>query len=94
MKDKRKDPAIKLLKKLKHPLLVNILRFFSDDKNFYQDQMVNSQNNHWLALSPQDVLVLMETKHPVHIMVFRVVTIGDVMPPFIFPHDLRLNMAA
>ena len=37
--------------------------FFSDEKIFGQDQMVNSQNNSWLALSSQDVLILMKTKH-------------------------------
>ena len=55
---------------------------FSDEKTFYQDQMVISQNNHQLALSPQDVPLVMNTKYPVHIMVFGVVTSsGDVIPP-------------
>ena len=37
----------------------------------------------------------MKTKYPVHIMVFGVVTSdGDVMPQFILPHSLRLNMEA
>ena len=32
----------------------------------------------------------MKTKHPIHIMVFEVVTSdGDIMPPFIFPHGLH-----
>ena len=34
----------------------------------------------------------MKTKHPVEIMVFRVVTcVDDVVFPFIFPHWLRLE---
>ena len=34
----------------------------------------------------------MKTEHPVHIIVFRVVTSDDdVIPPFIFLLDLRLN---
>ena len=33
----------------------------------------------------------MKTSHPVHIMVFRVVSRGDdVMPSFFFPHNLIL----
>ena len=37
----------------------------------------------------------MKTKHPVAIMVFEVVTSdGDVLPPFIFPLGLPLNMKA
>ena len=35
----------------------------------------------------------MKTKHPVYIMVFGLVTNdGDIMPLFIFPYSLRLNM--
>ena len=35
----------------------------------------------------------MKTQHPVHIMMFGVVTIyGHVMPLFIFTYGLRLNM--
>ena len=63
---------------------------FSDEKNFCQDKMVNSQNNSWLALFPQDVLILMKTKHPIHIMLFEVVTSnGNAMTPFVFLHGLR-----
>ena len=41
------------------------------------NQMMNTQNNRWISLSLQDVQ--MKTKHPVHIMVFGVVTRdGDV----------------
>ena len=37
----------------------------------------------------------MNTKHPVHIMMFRLVIIdGDVMLLFIFPYDLSLNSEA
>ena len=94
MKDERKYHTAKLLNKLKHPLPLNMLWSFSDEITFRQDQMVNSQNNHWLAPSPQDVLVLIKTKYPVH-MVFKMVTSnGDIIPPFIFPSSLRLNTDA
>ena len=37
--------------------------------------------------------MLIKTKHPIHSMVFGVVTgNGDVMLSFIFPHDLRLKL--
>ena len=93
MKDKRKDCIAKLLNKLKHPLQLNMLWFFSDEKNFLQDQMVNSQNS-WLTLSSQDVLILMKDKQPVHIIVFGVVTSNDDNPPFTLPHGFRLNKEA
>ena len=95
MKDKRKDRAAKLFNKLKHPPKQNMPWYFSDEKNCCWSLIVNSQNNHWLALSPQDVPIVMKSKHPVHIMVFGLVTSdGDIMPPFIFPHGLRFNTEA
>ena len=39
------------------------------------------------------IFILMKTKHLIDIMMFGVVTSsGYIMPPFIFLHDLRLNM--
>ena len=44
--------------------------------------MVNSKKNCWLPLSPQDV-----PKHPVHIIVFGMVTSdGNIMLPLILTH--------
>ena len=40
--------------------------FFSNEKNFNQDQMVNLLNNRGLALSPQEVPILIKTKYQVH----------------------------
>ncbi len=45
----------KMLNKLKFPLENDMLWFFSDEKNFCQDQTHNSQNNRWLAVCPKDV---------------------------------------
>ena len=54
---------------------------------FFPDQMVNSKNNSWLALIPQNIPILMKTKNPVYVMVFGVViSDGDVMTSFIFSH--------
>ena len=42
MKDKLKDHAAKVKKnKLKHPFRLKMLWFSSDEKNFYEDQIVN-----------------------------------------------------
>ena len=77
--------------KLKHSFQPDTLCFFSDEKIFCQDQIVNLQNNCLLALSSQDILILIKTNHPVHIMVFGlVISIGDIMPLFI-SLDLRFN---
>ena len=92
MKNKRKELTAKPLNKLKHSIEPNMLWFFSSEKNFCKDQIVNSQNNCWLALSPQDVQIL-KTKYSVHIIMFRMVTSdGVVMHLFISPHGLNLNM--
>ncbi|KAK8372100.1 hypothetical protein O3P69_011810 [Scylla paramamosain] len=44
-----------MLNKLKFPLENDMPWFFSDEKNFCQDQTHNSQNNRWLAVCPKDV---------------------------------------
>ena len=66
--------------------------FFSDKKNFCQDQAVNNQNNRWLAVCSEDVLKVMQTKFPATVMVFGVVSSkGHVMPPHIFQKGLKVN---
>ena len=82
----------KLLNKLKHHLQRNIIWFFSDKKNFCQDQVVNSQNNRWLAVCSKDVPKVIQTKFPATVMVFGVVSSeGHIMPPYIFPKGLMVN---
>lgn len=91
-KEKRVVKSKKLLDKLKHPQEQKLLWFFSDEKNFCQDQAHNKQNNRWLALSPEDVPVVMKTKFPAHIMVLGVVSSdGHVMPPYFFTEGLKVN---
>ena len=66
--------------------------FFSDKKNFCQDQVVNSENNCWLAVCSKDVPKIMQTKFPATVMVFGVVSSeGHVMPLYIFPKGLMVN---
>ena len=62
-------------------------------EKFRTKRMVNSQNKCWLVLSTQDELILMKTKHPVHIIVFELIISGsDVIPQFTFSHGIRYNM--
>ena len=68
------------------------LIFFSDEKNFQQDQVVNRRNDRWLCADITEVPVVMRTKYPQTLMVLGVVTSeGEVMPPHIFERGSRLN---
>ena len=90
MQEKRLKHVKKLINKLKHPLQTNMW-FFSDEKNFCQNQ-INSQNNRWLSASPKDVPKVMQTKVPATIMFFDVVgSEGDVMPHYFFSECPRLD---
>jgi hypothetical protein len=91
-KKTRFEKASALLNRLKHPPVQDILIFFSDEKNFSQDQNVNSRNNRWLCDDPSEVPIVMKTKFPATVMVLGVVSNkGDVMPPHIFESGLRVN---
>ena len=91
-KNRRLLKSTRLLNKLKHPKENNMIWFFSDEKNFCQDQMHNKQNNRWIAACPKDVPKVMKTKFPATVMVFGVVSNEvDVMPPHIFEVGLRVN---
>lgn len=65
---------------------------FSDEKNFNQDQKVNSKNNRWLCDDPTEVPIVMQTKFPATVMTLAVVSNkGDVMPPHFFEAGLKIN---
>ena len=88
----RYEKAKALLNRLKHPPAENILIFFSDEKNFNQDQKVNPKNNRWLCDDPRDVPIIMKTKFPATVMTMGVVSNkGDVMPPYFFEAGLKIN---
>ena len=90
-KDRRLLNSTKLLNKLKHPKESNMLWFFSDEKNFCQDQAHNRQNHRWIAMCPDDVPRVMKTKFSNTVMVFGVISSNrDVMPPHIFEMGLRI----
>ncbi|QQP52414.1 Uncharacterized protein FKW44_004561 [Caligus rogercresseyi] len=84
--ENRFNKALKLLNKLKHPVHNETLWFFSDEKNFTQDQKHNSQNNRCCVRNPHEVPIVAQTKFPAAVIVF-----GDVMPPHFFPKGLRLD---
>ena len=78
-----------LLNKLKAPKgrgkrdCFNLI-FFSDEKNFTQDQVVNARNNRWICENAEDVPIVGRTKFPLHVKVLGVMSSeGDIMPP---PH--------
>ena len=84
----------RLLNKVKNPHEHGMLWFFSDEKNFDQDQKTNRRNDRWLCASPSEVPRVMHTKYPPTVMVLGVVSSeGHVMPPYIFPQGLRVNAA-
>ena len=88
----RLSKAQKLLNKLKHPVHNETLWFFSDEKNFTQDQKHNSPNNRCCVKNPHEVPIVGQTKFPAAVMVFGIISSdGDVMPPHFFPKGLRLN---
>ena len=91
-KEKRLKHCQKLLNKLKHPLQLNMIWFFSDKKNFCQDQAVNKQNNRWLAVCSEDVSKVMQTKFPATVMVFGLVlSENHIMLPYICQKGLKVN---
>lgn len=91
-KKTRFEKAAALLNRVKHPPVADILVFFSDEKNFTQDQKVNPRNNRWLCDDPSDVPIVMKTKFPATVMVLGVVSNkGDVMPPHVFDAGLKVN---
>lgn len=94
MKERRLAKSVKLLSKLKHPKEPGMIWFFSDEKNFCQDQLVNRQNDRWIAANAHEVKRVMKTKFPATVMVLGVVSSeGDVMPPHIIEEGLRVNTA-
>ncbi|CAE1168868.1 unnamed protein product [Acanthosepion pharaonis] len=77
-KESRKIKAAALLNELKHGS-ARMLRFFSDEKNFIQDQTSNRQNDSWISKDIEKVPVVKHTNE------------WDVMPPFFFQKDLRIT---
>ena len=91
-KERRLLNSTKLLNKLKYLKESNMLQFFSDEKNFCQDQAHNMQNHQWTAMCANDVPRVMKTKFPNTVMVFGVISSdGNMMSPHIFETGLRVD---
>jgi hypothetical protein len=91
-KERRLAKAKLLLNRLKKPATNGQLIFFSDEKNFSQDQKINRKNNRWLCADVSEVPIVMSTKFPATVMVLGVVSNeGDVMPPHFFEKGLKIN---
>ena len=83
-RERKAKRALVLLRKFRKPPAKDILIFYSNEKNFSQDQKVNNKNNRWLCSDPSEVPIVMATKFPAMVMVLGVVSNkGNVMPP---PH--------
>ncbi|QQP53137.1 Transposable element tcb2 transposase [Caligus rogercresseyi] len=72
--ENRFNKVLKLLNKLKHPVHNETLWFFSDEKNFTQDQKHNSQNNRCCVRNPHEVPIVAQTKFPAAVIVFGVIS--------------------
>ena len=84
--------AQRLLNKLKHPEIPDMLWFYSDEKNFNQDQKINRQSDRWLCANPSDVPYVMHTKFSATVVVLGVVSNeGHVMLPHFFPQGHPLD---
>ena len=92
-RESRRVKAAALLNNLKHET-AGLLRFFSDEKNFSQDQKSNRQNDRWICQNVDEVPVVKHSKFPSSVMVLGVISSeGDVMPPHFFEKGLRVDTA-
>ena len=90
----RENLLAKGKKLLKHPAEPQTIWFFSDVKNFCQDQKHNTQNNGWLAYSPVETQRVMWTEFSQTAMVFGCVSCeGDEMPPHFFLRGSQVELS-
>ena len=88
---KRKD-CWKFFINLTHPLLMNILWSFSDEKYFLQDHIVNTQNHSRLALHREIYWYWWKTNtQSTSWFLEWSLAMDDAMALFIFTHDFRFN---
>ncbi|QQP51529.1 Transposable element tcb2 transposase [Caligus rogercresseyi] len=72
-RESRRVKAAALLNNLKHET-AGLLRFFSDDNFFSQDQNSNRQNDRWICQNVDEVPVVKHTKFPSSVMVLGVIS--------------------
>ncbi len=83
-----------ILNDLKHH--GNRILFFSDEKTFTVDPVINKQNDHVVCFedTPLEFRQVSKTKHLASVMMLGVVaSTGDKMPPVWFPTGYRLSAA-
>ena len=81
--------------RVKNPKEPHMFTFFSDEKNFDQDQVSNRRNDRWLCSCPSEVPTVILTKFSATLIVFGVVSNkGHVMPSDFFSQGLKINAAA
>uniref|UniRef100_A0A0K2SYC6 Uncharacterized protein n=1 Tax=Lepeophtheirus salmonis TaxID=72036 RepID=A0A0K2SYC6_LEPSM len=68
-KERMLTKAKALVNSSKSPPSPCILIFLSVEKNFNQDEKVNSKNNCWLCQYAKEVPIIMKTKFPAQVMV-------------------------
>ncbi|QQP37031.1 Transposable element tcb2 transposase [Caligus rogercresseyi] len=92
-RESRRVKAAALLNNLKHETAA-LLRSFSDEIFFSQDQNSNRQNDRWICQNVDEVHVVKHTKFPSSVMVLGVISSeGYVMPPHFFKKGLKVNTA-
>lgn len=90
-REKRVIRQKRLVNKLKHPKEPGMLWFFSDTKNFDQDQKMNRRNNKQLCAVPMKVTTMMPTKFT-SLMVLGIATNeGHSIHPHFCLQTIRLN---
>lgn len=80
------------LNKLRHLVGLGMISLFSDEKDFYQDQLHNTQNSCRFAYNLCDVPHTMKTKFFQTIILGCVFSEDDVILPHIFDQGLRFNL--
>lgn len=93
-KENRLIRSKRLLNKHINSAKEDVIWFFSDEKNFDQDQKVNKKNDRWLCNNSSEVPAT-HTKFPATVMVLGILSNeGHVMPPHFFPQGLKVDSVA
>ena len=90
----RLERCWRLLNDIKHSR--DRIIFFSDEKTFTVDPVINKQNNRVVCFedTPSELRYVSRTKHPASVMMLGVVaSTGQKMPPIWFDAGYRLNAA-
>ena len=68
------------------------VRFFSDEKIFTVDRVINRRNDRWISDDASKVVPAMRSKKPTSVMLLSVISSdGDIMPPHFFNVREKVN---